>query len=182
MIRLRELPDETGGFTHSSRGASARAHQLQGVEATGVEDLRTLADRAGSCGQRRQPPGIVGHAGRQGGAAQPVVRLNEHGQRHDRGKRRPGSRPRVLMDAKSRSCATSRMPATCRNGATCTMRSLGEPRVPGAETSLGCSRWPPPARRGHLGASELINYPARSRAEREPPEWTGCREPPRPPE
>ena len=72
LFRLRDLQDETGGFTAFIAWSYQPEHtELGGTEATGVEYLRTLAHRAARARQLRQPAGVVGDAGRQGGAAQP---------------------------------------------------------------------------------------------------------------
>ena len=98
-MRLRDLQDETGGFTAFITWSYQPEHtEHGGFEATGVDYLRTLALVAHRPRQLRQPAGVVGDAGRQGRAAEPGLRRQRHGQRDDRGERRARGRRRYCMD------------------------------------------------------------------------------------
>ena len=97
LVRLREVQDETGGFTAFITWSYQPEHtELGGGEATGVEYLRMLALARIVLDNFRQPAGVVGHAGRQGRAAQSRLRRQRHGQRDDRGERRPRRRGQLL--------------------------------------------------------------------------------------
>ncbi len=144
MLRLRALQDETGGFTAFIAWSYQPEHtERGGTEATGVEYLRTLALVAARARQLRQPPGVVGDAGRQGGAVEPGVRRQRHGQRDDRGERRARGRRRATAWTKSRSSATSRTPASSPSAATCTTTSSASR----CSASARCrARWNSPRR------------------------------------
>ena len=80
LLRLRDLQDETGGFTAFITWSYQPDHtELAGIEATGVDYLRTLGDRASRARQLRQSPGLLGDAGRKGGAVEPGLRRQRHG-------------------------------------------------------------------------------------------------------
>ena len=79
-MRLRDLQDETGGFTAFITWTFQPEHtELGGYEATGVDYLRTLALVAHRPRQLRQPAGVVGDAGRQGRAVEPRFGANDMG-------------------------------------------------------------------------------------------------------
>ena len=131
---------------------------------TGIRLFADAGGRAAGARQLRQPPGVVGDAGRQGRAVEPCVRRQRHGQRDDRGERRPRRRRVATAWTKSRSCATSRMPVTSPSAATCTTTS----------SAIRCSAITRCTRHAELSTAraagdtsvpaELVNYPARSAA------------------
>ena len=142
MMRLRELQDETGGFTAFITWSYQPEHtELGGDEATGVDYLRTLALVAHRARQLRQPAGVVGHAGRQGRPAQPGLRRQRHGQRDDRRERRPRGRRQLLHGRGRDRRATSRTPASPPSAATCTTRCSAI-RSSASATCRACWRWP----------------------------------------
>jgi CofH subfamily radical SAM domain protein len=113
MMRLRDLQDETGGFTafitwsfqpdHTELGAD---HAM--VEATGVDlpaDARARAHRPDNFDNLQAS--WVTQGGKVGQLS--LVRRQRHGQRDDRRERRPRRR-RDIRWTSSRSCATSKMP------------------------------------------------------------------------
>ena len=102
LLRLRELQDETGGFTAFITWSYQPEHtELGGGEATGVEYLRMLALARHRARQLPEPAGVVGDAGGKGRPAQSRLRRQRHGQRDDRGERRPRRR-RQLLHGRSR--------------------------------------------------------------------------------
>ena len=149
----------------SSPGAISREHtELGGTEATGVEYLRTLAHRAARARQLRQPAGVVGHAGRQGRAAEPGVRRQRHGQRDDRGERRPRGRRRVLHGRVRGRAQHRERRASSPSAATCTTTSWAI-RSSASATCRACSSSPsraPTARAGE--ADDLRGYRGAQRA------------------
>ncbi len=102
MMRLRALQDETRRF-HGVHHVElpARSHRTGRRRADGRGVPAHARPRPHRAGQLRQPAGLVGDPGRQGRAAEPGVRRQRHGQRHDRGERRPG-RGRELLHGRSR--------------------------------------------------------------------------------
>ena len=134
-------------------GRDRRLHRVHRVELSTAAhrtgrrrgDRRRLPaharDRAPGAGQFRQPPVVVGHPGRQSGAAQPRVRRQRHGQRDDRRERRPRGRRRILHGRIRSRAQHSRAPASCPSAATCTttcwaIRSSRRARC------RACMRWP----------------------------------------
>ena len=97
LFRLRDLQDETGGFTAFITWSYQPEHtELSGVEATGHRLSPHPGDRPPGARQLRQPAVLVGHAGRQGWTVESGVRRQRHGLRHDRGERRAGRRGELL--------------------------------------------------------------------------------------
>ena len=102
MSRLRALQDETGGFTAFIAWSYQPDHtELQGTEATGVEYLRTLATARLLLDNFPSLQAYwVTQGGKrfwqQGGAVEPELRRQRHGQRDDRRERRAGRRRGLL--------------------------------------------------------------------------------------
>ena len=170
LMRLRDLQDETGGFTAFITWSFQPDHTELGLEhgitleATGVDYLRTLAIATAGPGQLRQPAVLVGHAGRQGGAVEPALRRQRHGLGDDRGERRAGGRRGLLHGRSSRSSATSRTPVSSPSAATCTTTCWAIPSS-ASVTSRACSASPRRAPQGDTSVpAELVNYAARSSA------------------
>ena len=120
----------------------ARAHRARRLRA----DRRGLPADAGARAHRprqlRQPAGLVGHPGRQGGAAEPGVRRQRHGQRDDRGKRRPGC-GRRLLHGRGRDRGERRGRRLRADAAQHALRAAGRAGVPRTRTCRACCRWPP---------------------------------------
>ena len=181
MLRLRD-----------AAGRDRRLHRVHRVElSAGAHragrhrgDRRRLpahaGDRAPRARQLRQPAGVVGDAGRQGRAAEPRLRRQRHGQRDDRGERRPRRR-RQLLHGRSRDRPEHRgRRASSPSAATCTTRSSAGPifrerdvprmlelataRADGDTSACprSCATIPPAAARASSCASstELIRYHA----------------------
>ena len=168
MLRLRDLQDETGGFTAFIAWSYQPEHtELQGIEATGIEYLRTLATARLVLDNFDNLQASWVTQGGKVGQLSLVVRRERHGQRHDRGERRAGGRRRVLH-GRGRDRAQHRgRRLRARSAATCTTRSSASPSSASANIprllELATARAPGDA----SVPVELVNYPARSRAERE---------------
>ena len=123
---------------------SARAHRARRLRA----DRRGLPADAGAGAHRarqlRQPAGVVGDPGRQGGAAQPGLRRQRHGQRDDRGERRPRGGRRLLHGRSGDRDQRRGRRLHRRCGATCTTRCWAS-RCSATRTCRACCRWPPRA-------------------------------------
>ena len=97
LLRLRELQDETGGFT----AFITWSFQPSNTELGGRRGHRRRVpahSRARTPGPRqlRQPAGVLGDAGRQGRTVESRLRRQRHGQRDDRGERRACGRRCLL--------------------------------------------------------------------------------------
>ena len=117
---------------------SARPYRAGGA---GGDRHRLPAD-AGDCApgarQLRQPAGVMGDSGRQGRAAEPGLRRQRHGQRDDRGERRPRSR-RQLLHGRGRDRPQRRgrwLPGEAPQHA---LRDSGRSRSSGSARCRGCS-------------------------------------------
>ena len=99
MMRLRDLQDETGGFTAFITWSYQPEHtERGGTEATGVDYLRTLAlARIVLDNFDNLQASWVTQGGKVGQLSL-AYRRQRHGQRDDRGERRPRRRRRYCMD------------------------------------------------------------------------------------
>ena len=91
LRRIRDLQDETGGFTAFipwTFQAGNTELQAGHVPATGVDYLVMLAGHAPLPRQRAQHPGLVGHPRLAHGAGRARLRRQRHGLDDDRGERR----------------------------------------------------------------------------------------------
>ena len=97
LFRLRELQDETGGFTAFITWSYQPQHtELGGVEATGVEYLRTLAVARIVLDNFDNLQASWVTQGGKVGQLSLAFGANDMGSRDDRGKRRPRRRRRLL--------------------------------------------------------------------------------------
>ena len=87
--------------------------------------------RAAGPRQLRQPPVVVGHAGRQGGAVEPALRRQRHGLGDDRGKRRPRGR-RGLLHGRGRDRPQHRGRRLQRQAPQHALRRAGRSHLPRA--------------------------------------------------
>jgi len=93
MHVLRELQDETGGFTAFIPWYYVPFKTpLRGKESTGLEYLRVLRDLAALSRQLRAFASFVAHARVEDGPARAFLRLRRYGWNDPRGARRPRCR------------------------------------------------------------------------------------------
>ena len=164
LFRLRDLQDETGGFTaFITWSYQPRAHRARRRRSDRHRLPAHARDRAPRARQLRQPAGVVGDAGRQGRPAEPRLRRQRHGQRDDRRERRARGRRRATAWTRSRSSATSRTPASSPKRRNMHYEILGDPifrerDVPRMlELAVARARRSMPA-----SADDLRDYEARS--------------------
>ena len=124
MFRLRELQDETGGFTAFITWSYQPEHtELAGVEATGVEYLRTLAIARLVLDNFDNLQSSWVTQGGKVGQLSLAFGANDMGSRDDRGERRAGRR-RELLHGRSRDRPQHRgRRLHPRSAATCTTTS-----------------------------------------------------------
>ena len=123
---------------------SARSHRARRHRSDRRRLPAHARARAHRARQLRQPAGVVGDAGRQGRAAEPGVRRQRHGQRDDRGERRPRRR-RQLLHGRSRDRPQHRgRRLRRRSAATCTTRSSAI-RSSASARCRACWSWRPRA-------------------------------------
>ena len=165
LLRLRDLQDETGGFTAFITWSYQPEHtELGGTEATGVDYLRTLAlARIVLDNFDNLQASWVTQGGKVGQLSL-ALRRQRHGQRDDRGERRPRRR-RQLLHGRSRDRPQHRgRRLRRRSAATCTTTSSAI-RSSASATCRACSSWRPRAPTATPACpTSCANYPARSRA------------------
>ena len=110
---------------------SARAHRAGRRRGDRRRLPAHAGDRADRARQLRQPAGLVGDAGRQGRAAEPGLRRQRHGQRDDRGERRPRRR-RQLLHGRDRDRPQHRERRLRREAAQHALRDPRRPDLPRA--------------------------------------------------
>ena len=139
MLRLRDVQDETGGFTAFITWSFQPAHtELGGFEATGVDYLRTLATARLVLDNFDNLQASWVTQGGKVGQLSLAFGANDMGSRDDRGERRARRRRRATAWTKSRSSGTSRTPGSCRGAATCTT-SCSADRSSGSARCRACS-------------------------------------------
>ena len=121
LERLRQLQDETGGFTAFICWTFQPEHtDMADIPPAGV--VRVSEDERGGAAvsrQLRQHPIELGDAGTEDRPAGPAVRRERHGQPDDRGERRGRGGHGAPSCRSTRFAARSRNWATCRGNGTC---------------------------------------------------------------
>ena len=165
LLRLRDASGRdrrVHGLHHLE--LSARAHGARRLRSHGRRLPPHARHRAPRPRQLRQPAGVVGDAGRQGGAVEPRLRRERHGQRHDRGERRARGGCQ-LLHGRSRDRQEHRGCRVRRQAPQHALRDSRRSDLPGARTCRGCWSWRRRARRATRACpDELRLYPARSRS------------------
>ena len=121
LDRLRQLQDETGGFTaFICWTMQPEPHSMADVPAGRLVRVSAHAgDRPALSRQHPEHSVVVGDAGRQDRPARPVLRRQRHGQPDDRGKRRRLGRHGALSDAGADQERHPRSGITCRGSGMC---------------------------------------------------------------
>ena len=147
----------------------ARAHRARRRRSDRHRVPAHAGDRPARPRQLRQPAGVVGHAGRQGRAAEPRVRRQRHGQRDDRGERRPRGR-RQLLHGRSRDRPQRRRRRVRRQAPQHALRHPRRSDLPRARGAADAGAGDRARRRRHSVPAELVKYPARSAAGKRAPQ------------
>ena len=164
LVRLREVQDETGGFTAFITWSYQPEHtERGGREATGIEYLRTLAIARLVLDNFDNLQASWVTQGRQSRATESGVWRQRHGQRDDRGERRSRGR-RQLLHGRSRDRPQRRGRRLRRQAPQHALRHPRRSDVPLREVPRMLELATARADGDHSVPAELLNYPARSAA------------------
>ena len=163
MLRLRDAAGrdrrvhrvhhlELSARAHRARRARGDRHRVPAHAGAGAARARQL----------RQPAGVVGDAGRQGRAAEPGVRRQRHGQRDDRGERRPRRR-RQLLHGRSRDRPQRRGRRLRRQAPQHALRHPRRSDLPRARRAADAGAGDGARRRRHVGARRARQLPGAQR-------------------